>query len=105
MPTIDVNISLDSDGDCEHAITAMTTMNSVNVVVNNVAPSPRRSIGLTADFRSAEGGTTTLTGTVTEPGADTVTLLITWGDETEQGTQPQTVVIAPGGLRQRRFRA
>src|SRR5262249_6716871 len=51
---------------------------SVTVVVNNVAPS---GLTLTQSASSInEGGTMTLSGSFTDSGADTETVVINWGD-------------------------
>ena len=75
-------IAIDSTG----TSTPLTT----NVVVSNVPPT-LSNVSITPSVD--EGGTVTLTGNVSDPGAaDTFTLTVNWGD----GSGPQNIVLAAG---------
>jgi len=61
-----------------------------SITVNNVAP----TVSVSALSPILEAGTTTLTGTVTDPGlTDTQTVVIDWGD----GTQTTGITLGPNG--------
>ncbi len=64
---------------------------TTNVVVNNVAPSLSNVLATPATVN--EGGSTTLTGNITDPGTlDAFTLSINWGD----GSATETVTLPAG---------
>ena len=79
--TVDVSVD-DGDGG--------TDSGSTSVTVNNLAPTLSNLSGDTID----EGGTATVSGTITDPGADdTFDLVIDWGD----GNIPETFADTPQG--------
>ena len=81
---------LDDDGDDSYTISVTVTdddedsdAGSVDVTVTNVAPSLSDLSATTVE----ENGTSTLTGTITDPGTlDTFTVLVDWGD----GSAPES---------------
>jgi LruC domain-containing protein/RHS repeat-associated protein len=66
-----------------------TGVGAVQVAVNNVAP----SASVSAPTALAEGGTYAGSGQITDPGADTFTATVDYGD----GSGPQPVTVNPDG--------
>jgi hypothetical protein len=70
---------------------AAQAMTSVNVTINNTAPTLS---GVSIDSSIKQGDLATLTGTINDPGTqDTFSLAVDWGD----GSTPQTFNFSAGG--------
>jgi hypothetical protein len=83
-PSDDYAVSLTLTDDDTGTTTAGTT-----VTVSNVAP----QVGVTVSSPIDEGGTATLSGTITDSGVeDTFTVVIDWGD----GSEPETFTYPAG---------